>query len=673
MNPAAKRFVRSILAAGVASCLFGGVTAVASSDPRDPSFAGISAPDFRLMTQDECRSDYQPPPRTSSSRRASIFDSGIDSSFASLSGIGSGASGEVLPDSGLAFDSEPVIDTSEDGLRIPSSALREWAPNGSWDQLPSPECRPQWLEKQMLATGHSPSEQANVVRAYFAKCEASLRAKSPTPVFALTSLSKARYPLCEHRGMRKAVIRLPNGAIVRGFLGLKPGSAPRPLVLLKCGVFCNAGDLSHRFMLMHLFDSSPFHVLAVGNLTGADYVRDNGHLAIGGLDEGQQLLRLSKRLRDGPLASRISTVHFAGVSLGAHGGLFASYMNPFNSDPNRAPLLSSALTICPVVDLEDSVTDLFQTPLKKHVAKWVFVREVYKIVTSVPILKELFPENDPDPTRIPSLVASKAAEYYSRLGRGWNLPPFDRVALRSSEDVWDNNRFVNYLDRPITTPTLAIASINDPIVPTRSNSGVLVRALKGRRPDALNAVIVPGGSHCAINMTYGWPVATSLYRSFVLSHDREFQASMREKTARIPANHLSFWARLWSEEKYHLAQFGFEAGRPEMTIRYRIFSPYQNSGGCYARKTHEAPDACFRWATTKVALASITDERGRLPSWALVPRNPTEAEVLTRWANANMVLIAESGQAIEDSSERPAGLRWRTYGRDLRANARVAT
>jgi len=67
--------------------------------------------------------------------------------------------------------------------------------------------------------------------------------------------ANVRYKFRQHQNIEAVMVKLHDGRKIRGFLAMKKDEIKRPMVIVRCGVFCNAKEASGiRSFLIHLFD-----------------------------------------------------------------------------------------------------------------------------------------------------------------------------------------------------------------------------------------------------------------------------------------------------------------------------------------------------------------------------------------------------------------------------------
>ncbi len=623
-----------------------------ATDASDGFFYHLETKSFRVLDSETCERDYKKAQRDEQVANSQFRDA---------------ISADLQSDA----QSEIQIDPDEyNSLGL----IRSWSPTGTRKRAVRPACSADALEYVVLNSSQSIANQATGIRNFFKACGDEMLFDAPPTWLGLLSISNTRYEYCKHPRIRKVMITMPDGNILRGILAMKPGEVARPLVIIKCGVFCNSGDTSHRFQIMHLFDEGPFNVLAVSNVTGAEYIIDNEHLEVGGFDEGMQIIRLANMIEQMPLSRYVSSLHFSGVSLGAQSAFYASFLNQYNLSSSQAPHFKSFLAMCPVVELQPSISSLFGNSMKGKIARRLFLRQFLDILTHVPVLGRYFPGIDQIPTnKIPEHVAEGAVAYYKSVGDDWALPPFSGRRIRDMEDLWKTNSFIGLADQMLETPTLAFASEDDWIVTTSDNAGALALRLGNQINNKLQVVTVPQGNHCAFGTMYGWDVASAVVRNYVISHSPELLRRRRIETAAIRPDRVTFRLRPGETEKHISQDFEAQTGRNFIRVTFNIWDSYENTDACFSANMYQGSRKCIRKEEIRIPLSDIG------ASWARVPNTGIEAEILTRWLNANLRIVDRNGQLLRETSAEPARLRWVSYesglalpGRPTRPQATVA-
>ena len=599
-------------------------TAAASQvAPRSVNFSSLETESFHLLPCDKCRADYT----------KMKFDNSSVSSVLSQ-----------------------AIDTFSSGTEKDGSIL-DWTPTAALHAPNRPDCTAERLEQLMLFSKGNTSIEGEEISTFIHNCGPHLKRNGNSSLWALVKLLNVQYPLCENPNIRKVVVQLADKTVLRGFLALKPGREKRPLVIFRCGIFCSSGDSSDRVMLMHLFDEGPYNVLTVANMTGADFVRDNGYIAMSGLDEGRQLIELGQLIRNSPLNRFVSSMHMVGISLGGQGIFYAAQMNDANLWQDGKPLYASALAISSVVDLQESVNDLFNNPWKGRLARSLFFSEIKEVVTALPGIGRIFSNPAIAPNQIPSAVAQQAFLHYSMLDRKWLMKPYQDAHMYNVNEYWAMNDFARYLNVPMRTPLLALAAEDDAVVNTEHNTSRLVTALGTNPRSNLAAITIPNGTHGAFGLVYGWDIAGTLLRTHILNHSPEFAKFRSNGYTPVPTHRIRAESHAAEPGETHSQQtYNFKVGRASLRVKFQIFT--HDADDCAGQSPYAAGPQCYRESVSEIPFAELP---GDTP-WAYVPRNTTEAAALTRWANRNLIMLSRQGAPITGTDSDGAALKWTAYG-----------
>lgn len=539
----------------------------------------------------------------------------------------------------------------------------EWRPDGLGNYPQPPICAAETLESVIL---HSPNEETRkqAIQNYFNTCGERLESFHYSNTRAMAMFSGARYAYCNHPRVRRLTIKFDDGTKLSGIVAVQRADAsgidqPRPLVIYKCGVFCETEDSSTKLMVMHMFDQAPFNVIAVGNNTSADYAAANNHIAIGGYDEGMQLLKLARIIRNSPLSKLTTSIHVVGMSLAGHAALMSSYLNEQNLDAMNFPYYSSTMSLCPVVDLKPSVEFLFADNVRGRVSREVLMRNVAKKKAQSPLLREFYDklDNVAKISLIPGIISEYSTSYYSKRPADWALPPLNKTPITTTDSLWKLNNFFNYVSTPLNTPTLVFGASTDWVVIPEANSLKLDAYLKNSGVKTeLKTVIVPDGNHCAFAGTYGWDTISRLYEGYVMSHAPEMQARKHHlKVALDSAKYFTGKLALRPGDRYVRMSLELTAGSPFAKMTATIWgSDGLIDKACKTMSIYNGTSRCLRTGSTNISLSE-------LGPWAHVPATEPEAEQLTRWANYNLRYLHNDGSALIGSQEPPSVILWDAY------------
>lgn len=525
----------------------------------------------------------------------------------------------------------------------------KWIPKGTSPEYVREDCLHTSLEKEILNASDLKAQQM-VIRSYFNSCSKDLEKMWPGNIAGILGIGNQKYDICEHPNINKFHLSMKPGYVVRGILALKDSIQARPLVIMKCGVYCNIEDSGSQGQLMHFFDAAPFNVILLGNFTGSHFMIDNQKVLMGGFEEGMQVINFVKWLKTTPLQKYISSVHLVGISLGSHSTFYASYLSKFNDVK-----INSSLALCPVLDYEKSVKSLFNglsTPLSRR----KLLGELNKLGDFFPEAINLFKPNNklPKGKEIPEMLARISVQFYKKHPDGWQLPPFENVKIQSEEDLWKYNNFLNYSLEANKVPLLAFASRNDWIVPYQHNVLELNKQLTTNKNDASIATVsVDNGNHCASDLAYGWRTINSLYRGYILSRSPSLLSRKSEKNIKLEDMRWFGRSRLQPNEMYIHHAFKAYAKRSYIDVIFRLWSPQRRI--CRNAKVHNASHLCYRKVKARIKTENLPAHIQRIPS------NNVEAREITRWANTTLNILNENNESIIYNKGVPNSLSWTSY------------
>lgn len=526
--------------------------------------------------------------------------------------------------------------------QIPKKGFLEEIPDGLSTKDIEPQCDPRRFEDSVIGQNLTTSDYFVRLRRYFSSCQRELTVNSPKGKWGLLKFSRFIYPFLSHPQVSEFLINLPDGTKVPGVLALKKDPRPRPLVIVKCGVFCSAAQTaSVKSYLMHLFDQSPFNVLILANQTGMDYIYHNKRISIGGWTEGFEALQVGKWMQEKwELRDRISSVHLMGISLGGNAAVLGASYNEFYRLQNGKRVFNSVTAICPVVSLKPTLDKLydglfvgkvFAITTKEHFL------EAKKYIKDVPelILEETLPQN---PRAYPEFIGRLAAESLSR--RGSNI---DDVTFFKKNNFW------NY---PIIseTPMLIWASRDDSVVSNRYNAQAIQYDDQYEQLPHVSVLNLKYGEHCGFSAVYGAQASAAVLRTFVLQHSPEFmQDYAKKRTLAWPFK----FPRLPSEYEHVGQTWMFQKGSTEVKVSFRIFN-WLAEGECGELGPWAAPKQCTQSWDYKVPISSLAVMGAR------VPQTDAEAQALTREFNTK-VEFRISGHPLNGTNSDKFFMSWRSY------------
>lgn len=515
--------------------------------------------------------------------------------------------------------------TISDGVDGGKKQWFPWDPTGANNFPTSPECTQDAL-RNLIWKSKRACDQGKAINNWVHRCGEEISTPvSRHSIVPLIKFATMSYDFLDNPHIRAVKATLPDGRQLSGFVAMKPDNIPRPFVVAKCGVLCNAeASTTHRAFMMHLFDESPFHVLTLANITGSDFMRTNKAFSVGGFDEGRQLYQIAQLLRspDSPIADRISSVHVMGASLGGSGALYAGLYSSLNDVPDQRSI-QSVTAMCPVVVVENSVKRLYLAKPISTVASFQTIRQLRDLFGFIPVLGRIFPEGwrRLKGDRLYKKLSEAVFEYYREWTHKspWDLHPFKGTKVTSVEQFWELNDFRNYIN-DVRIPTLTVAAENDDLVSVDGNTKLLNGSLKKTPNEYMDTVFFKQGNHCAFGLANGWGNYSMLLREYILTHSPESKDRWRENRVRLPR--LPF--EMNEHERLVEALWRAREGDPNMHLHLKIFSPrhigYRDVEltipiKALPLKDHEPPMGKYevtsltRFANTRF---SLLDERGTL-------------------------------------------------------------
>lgn len=517
-------------------------------------------------------------------------------------------------------------------------------PDGTQKAALPKKCQP-FVFEQELTHSSSPKIFSDKVKKLFSECEEAWRNLNTPGLVGLLEFTAVEYNFSKNEQIRSIDFEFKNGFHLKGFIAVKDLLHRRPWVLIKCGVFCAAEESSSmRNFMMNLFDESPFNVLILGNRTGVDFIKDNRTVSVGGLYESADFFAVANWIQHHELYGKtVSSFHVLGISLGGSASVMAEHYHPYYESDGESAHISSYTAICPVVDLEPTIQDMFAPGLKGE----LFSRMTWnQLMTTKHRLSE-----DQDllkSSRRPSgeEFVDLFAQFGLRSGQRMQANPdyFGRHPLvQSINDYWSLSNFTEQ-EQKIEKPLFVWASKDDMIVSNKINTAHLEQSPLAN-DNNLALVNVNYGNHCGFTTAYGHSVTSTILRSFILSQSPEYNYAQtyQEKEFRLAKNILSFGDT-------HLRQIWLTKENSEwVTLRFEMFN--SRGEGCYFNQPDDRFSECRSFKSLKIKLKD-------LPMSVEVPRNKEEASILNRYLNTHVKLYNNS-MPIEMSELEPNRVVWR--------------
>lgn len=531
-----------------------------------------------------------------------------------------------------------------------------WIPDGRRPKELPDQCSAKQLEKIILANeGVAATYRSQALLNYFKGCEKYHTFLGESGITALLQMYNIDYDYQNVPNIRPITLTMKDGAILHAVLALKPDDSPRPLVIVQCGLTCNTvNSASVRWPLMHLFDETPFHVLVVGSSTTAEFALSNKKFYAGGLQEGLYINEIAHWLKSdaSQISKLISSIHVQGMSLGGHGALYSVLYSQSGEQ-----LIKSSQAYCPVVELKPAIDNILQNSIPGRYLQSKIWKQMEQMVGQVPIIDRMIPDGKkPSGDRIKEIVAQASLEYFET-SNGNTLKSIFKILLKilahtfpkTIDEYWNSNRFSTMVQN-LKTPVIIWSADDDPAVLPKENALVLLD-YANKEGSPLTVLDTSRGSHCGFALSHGWDVYTTMMKSFVLANSPEFREIYTEHKRSLLE--LQNEQIVLSQGRRHFSQsFYLERGNQFMRVTYNIFNPTKKKCGQQDPFLIEDSSSCFETMSAKINIADIKEKL------LFVPENDAIAEMLTRWANANLSIVDENGERLVNSTQTPTYLRW---------------
>lgn len=521
---------------------------------------------------------------------------------------------------------------------------KAWVPDTRIDLTLSENCRPEFLEDGLIAKKGNMLAIQQFSNEFFKRCETQLKQRSGSTWLTMISMPELEYDFNRPEIKKIEFVDQRDGVVRPGYLGLQPGTQPRPLVIFQCGVLCNLGDSSMKAMFIGLFDTGVFHVLALPSSTGSDYQKRNGVLALGGIDEGRQLTRIALMLKERgfPYASRVSDVHLVGASLGGHSALYASLYADFYERATRLKPFDSVMAACPVVRLQESIENITRGSIIGRLFSSNFVSQMTELFDYLPILKSLIPTGrtfKPKYAELRSIIANGALDYYKNKTRdpSWGLAPLQDTRISTVEDLWDANDFVEngYIKK--INPLFLWTSSDDPVVKYDANAEVLINRDESTQNQKIFSLVVPRGNHCMFEPAFGWQIAGAMMRGYFLSGSPEYSRLRRRSSLALLPSRIPYAFRPHFSERRTDIFWRINPKSKEI----QLVSSFRDQN-CSVGSTSQN-GKCFRNSAIPFKYQEL--------NVASVPANRAEILALERRLNTNYRIYGANGRYLSKDED----------------------
>lgn len=504
---------------------------------------------------------------------------------------------------------------------IENKGLLSVVPTGSIDKLIDPKCDPKEFETSVLKIKQS-KEYFAALNSYFQKCGNTLAKKGSTGLGSLLNYAQIEYPFFQHPLVKKFSIKLDSGVTVPAILAMKNDSKPRPLVIFRCGSFGSAGESSSPInFLIQLYDQTPFNVLIIASKTGMDYMKTNHFFSIGGWEEGFESVQVANWMKDKwEFKDRISSIHHVGISLGGNDAVMSSYYNDTNLRPDGRKVFNSVTAVCPVIQLKPTLDKVYSS-LAVGTVFAISTRQQLK--NAAPYLHDV-----PELAMEGQNVSRK--EMVDLIGKMATTSLEKRGTSLTVDQFFQRQNFLNMPE--VKTPMLVWASKDDIVVNNQMNAGMLAADPRYSKSDTTGFLNLDYGNHCAFSAAYSFPVASAVFRTFILNNSPEFLDSY-QKTA-LPWKYG--FSKLSRGQKHVGQSWKFSKRSDKVKVTFKIFEK-SASEDCESADPFSAPAECMSEKSYSIPVQDLKLLGARKPA------NNVEAQSLTREFNTKIQFQTSSG------------------------------
>jgi hypothetical protein len=495
-----------------------------------------------------------------------------------------------------------------------------WTPDGK-DLHPVP----QHCDARLIAKHFKGLRDAVWLQNFLKTCEYHWAHGSKKHLGALIQLANLNYDFQADPRIKEVTFTLADGTRRTGFLGLKEGSAPRPLVIAVCGLFCTRESQAGAIVFMQLFDELPYHVLLLGSGSSLDYARENGSVIFGGVVEGAQIYEIAHMMKVSQVFNGISDFLLYGQSLGGNGVLFASLFDTLNSQDK---IFSGTFAICPLIDPGATIKN---SDRLSFIHRGIWQAEtrtaLYGFYKHITALRHANFDSSSSLEQLmavltPLLFVSGKNNFESQVK---HLRPFKSHTVNSIDELWSASNYFNWVNIT-TTPTFIINSDNDGLLDPSLNSLRLHAILGDSNPD-FKVLRLKYGSHCGSPLSSSWAAHSLMIQSYYESLlGKKYDGRHTFKLESIARNqqdvkNLKLKPREKVAKKYwHVDQSG-------ESIQAVVLVLNESQDQCVRQASHEESH-CYR----RIAI-EISPDKLSLPVELKNDRTPLRGNRLSRWLN----------------------------------------
>lgn len=328
------------------------------------------------------------------------------------------------------------------------------------------------------------------------------------------------FDLSDTQHFRKIWFEPGDGVRFRGLLGIHDFKTPRPLVIVRMGIYGNIDEITaERFLVRALYDDLDANVLVLENMTSHGFLTQNKNISFGGVDEGILTFAAMSLLDQTTFKKLIKSFHIVAISLGGQGTFVTALLDQANKK-----LIKSVVDFCPLINLQSTFEFHSQPGMDNAFADiWSSERLISMVnrYHDEPGIRDRWKTLlDFKPRFTPAMMAilnkNRHAPLLSiaglaRVVPGMKWPEAFKKHIENSKDFYDLNAFWGtYVG--VKTPIMIYTTPNDPLVINDLNSELIFDKKQPGDFSSVKYLRLDKGIHCGISSVYRWDYIVKLLK-----------------------------------------------------------------------------------------------------------------------------------------------------------------
>jgi hypothetical protein len=329
------------------------------------------------------------------------------------------------------------------------------------------------------------------------------------------------FDVSDRSHFRKVIFKPKTDLVFRGLLGIHDFVKKRPFIILRQGIHGNIDEfIAERFVAKLLYEDLDANILVLESLTSHGFLASNTKISFGGVDEGLQTFFAMNELKKTPLKDLVTSQHIVGISMAGIGTFVTTLL-----DQSNERRIKSMMTLCPLINLEDTILKQERIGLKATLADWWNVRRLSVLLDRYPnnpeiqnwwkSIFDLTPKFTPavlmllnDQAREPLLTVADMNNLIPKM----EWPKGFAEHLLKSKTLYELNNFWP-LYQGVKTPVMIYTTPNDPLVNNEVNSERIFKGLQPGDFSSLHFRRLEKSTHCGLASVYQWDYIVNLFKT----------------------------------------------------------------------------------------------------------------------------------------------------------------